>query len=54
MSQLKDYWVANYDIYFECAKEQVSLFYPTLDLSMLAIFNVIFYGQLVDSEDIPF
>lgn len=39
--------------YFECTKEQVSFFYPTLDLGMLDIFKVICDAQLVDEEKVP-
>lgn len=39
--KLNDDLVANSNIYFGRAKEQVSMFYPILDLNMLDIFEVI-------------
>lgn len=51
MSQLKDDLVASSNTYLWSMKEQTSFFYPSLDLGMLYIFNIICDFQLVDDEE---
>lgn len=51
MSQLKDDLVASSNTYLWSMKEQISFFYPSLDIGMLYIFNIIRDFQLVDDEE---
>lgn len=39
-------------IYYEWEKEQVSFFYPQLDLGKLDFLKVVYNGQLVDDETV--
>ncbi|CAI8598946.1 unnamed protein product [Vicia faba] len=51
VSELKNNLVVTSGTYFGHAKEQVSFFFPSLDLGMLDIFKIIHDGQLMDEEE---
>lgn len=52
MSELKGELVETSDTYFGRANEQMSLFYPTLDMRVLDILKVIHDGQLVNYKEV--
>lgn len=52
VSELTGELVSTYAMYFERAKEQVSFFYPILDLRKLDFLKFFYDSQLVDEETV--